>query len=70
MNYEQLIKHFGSQTAIARALSLSSPSVWEWQTNGIPDERQLEIERLTDGKLKADARIVAKYKALLTGKAA
>jgi len=70
MTYDQLIRHFGSQASIARALNLSSPSVWEWQTNGIPDERQLELERLTDGKLKAEPRIVARYKALLDGKAA
>lgn len=64
MTYEQLIEHFGSQAAAARAFSVSQPSVWEWQKNGIPEDRQLEAQKITGGALKADAAIIEKYRAL------
>lgn len=55
MTYQDVIAHFGSQGAAARALGLKQPSVWAWKVNGIPELRQLDIERKTNGKLKADA---------------
>lgn len=55
MNIEQAIEHFGSQSALARALGIEPPSVAEWKTNGrIPQLRQFQIELVTGGKLKAD----------------
>jgi hypothetical protein len=69
VNYVDLIKHFGSQAAVARALKLQQPSVFEWKKKGIPEKRQLEIEQYTGGVLKAHPRVKAKYRALL-GKAA
>lgn len=54
MTYEQVLKHFGSQAAAARALGVSQPSVWGWQKAGIPIERQIDIEIKTEGKLRAD----------------
>lgn len=53
MTYDQIIKHFGSQAAAARSLGVSQPSVWGWK-DGIPIERQIDIEIKTEGKLKAD----------------
>ena len=54
MTYEQLIAHFGSQAEAARVIGIKPPSVCEWQKNGIPELRQIQIERLTKGKLRAD----------------
>lgn len=64
MNYPDLIEHFGSQGAVARAIGLSQPSVWEWQKNGVPEDRQLEFQKLTGGALKADPAVIEKYRAL------
>lgn len=58
MTYDDVIKHFGTQTKAADALGLSQPSVSEWQQRGIPFLRQLHIEKLTKGKLKADTKAV------------
>lgn len=69
MDYADLIRHFGSQAAVARALQLQQPSVFEWKKKGVPEKRQLEIEQLTGGDLKAHPRVRAKYRALL-GRAA
>jgi DNA-binding transcriptional regulator YdaS (Cro superfamily) len=68
MNYADLIKYFESQGAAARALGISQPSVCDWQDKGIPLTRQLEIELLTKGKLRADIsedlrRVLARKKA-------
>ncbi len=56
MTLEQAVKHFGSQIAIRRALKLrSTGAVPYWKRTGkIPPYRQLQIEKLTGGKLKAD----------------
>jgi len=54
MTYEQLVAHYGSQAAAARALDIQPPSVSEWKDNGIPLPRQAQYEILTRGKLKAD----------------
>lgn len=54
MNYDQLIEHFGTQTAAAAALGVNQASVSDWKRNGIPHIRQLHVEHVTDGDLKAD----------------
>ena len=65
MTYNELIRHYGSQAKAARALGLSPPSVWAWKGGEIPDLRQIEIQKRTGGKLKANPAIVAKYRDLL-----
>lgn len=52
MTLADLIKHFGTQTKAAKALGLKQPSVANWR-DGIPEIRQLQIERLTKGALRA-----------------
>lgn len=52
MTKDQVIEHFGSQAAVAVALGIRQPSVWEWG-DPLPPLRQLEIERLTAGALRA-----------------
>jgi DNA-binding transcriptional regulator YdaS (Cro superfamily) len=65
VRYEDLIQHFGSQANVARALDVRQPSVWEWKKKGIPAKRQLQIERITSGALKAHPRVRNEYRALL-----
>jgi hypothetical protein len=56
MNMQDLIDHFGSQSAIAKALGTSDQVVSAWKVkNRIPLGRQYEIQILTAGKLRADA---------------
>ena len=69
VEYADLIRHFGSQAAAAKAFGIQQPSVAEWKKRGIPEKRQLEAEQLTGGTLKANPRIKHKYRALL-GRAA
>lgn len=57
MTYKQLVKHFGSQAAAARALGLKPPSVSVWQHKGVPLPRQAQYELLTDGALKAERQL-------------
>jgi hypothetical protein len=54
MTYAELIQHYGSQVAAARALGIRPPSVAEWKEYGIPLPRQAQYELLTHGALKAD----------------
>lgn len=55
MTYDDVIAHFGSQQAAADALDISQPSISDWKrSERIPHIRQLQIEHVTDGKLKAD----------------
>lgn len=52
MTKDQLLIHYGSQEAVAKALGIKQPSVANWR-DPLPELRQLEIERLTDGALRA-----------------
>ena len=53
MTKTQVIEYFGGVTEAARALDLSQPSVSEWAEDKIPIIRQLQIEAVTGGKLRA-----------------
>lgn len=55
MNMQDLIDHFGSQAAVAKAVGTSDQVVSAWKVKGrIPIGRQYEIQILTGGKLRAD----------------
>lgn len=47
------IKYFGTRTALAKALGIRAPSTYNWGET-VPRARQYELERLTNGDLKAD----------------
>lgn len=50
-----IIEHFGGVQATASALGIDRQAVYKWKwNNAIPRLRAFEIERLTNGKLKAD----------------
>lgn len=53
MTYSQLVKHFGSGSAAARALGFSKQRVNNWRRDGIPLGIQARIQILTGGALRA-----------------
>ncbi|MGY3909641.1 Cro/CI family transcriptional regulator [Aeromonas piscicola] len=57
MQKHDVLEHFGSITAIAKAIGISHAAVSKWDET-IPKGRAYQIEVLTDGKLKADSRSV------------
>lgn len=52
------IAHFGTQAELARALNIKSQSIESWGDE-VPHLRQLQLEKITHGKLKADPEILA-----------
>ncbi len=54
MTKDEAIKFFGTQEKLAKALGIAQPSVATWGTYP-PPLRQLQIERLTWGQLRAEA---------------
>lgn len=53
MTKDQAVKHFGTQVLLAQALGMSQGSVSLWGEFP-PELRQLQIEALTAGALKAE----------------
>ena len=54
MTINQVIKHFGNQNKTAKALGINRVAVVHWVRKGnVPAQRQLEIQKITNGKLKA-----------------
>jgi len=51
------IAYFGSQRRVAEALGIKQPSVANW-SYVVPPLRQVQLEVVTDGKLKADPTIL------------
>ena len=50
----EIVKHFGSQASLARAVNVTRQAITLWKMAGvIPPGAAVEIERLTDGKFKA-----------------
>lgn len=55
MSPQELITHFGTQAAAAKALGCAQSTVAEWCSDGaIPEGRQYQIELATAGALVAD----------------
>ena len=52
-----VITHFGSVRALADALEIKPPTITQWvkHERPIPIERALEMERLTNGLVMAEA---------------
>lgn len=53
MNKKEAIEHFGSVTELAKKLNVTTQSISQWG-NEIPLRRAFEIDRITNGALKAD----------------
>lgn len=59
MRTADVLTYFHTQKAIAEALDIKQPSVAAWGEYP-PDVRQLQLERLTDGALKAEPECQAR----------
>ncbi len=59
MTKTEAIEHFGNASAVAKALGLSRAAISGWGDE-VPLLRQMQIERLTKGKLKADDPLTEK----------
>ncbi len=53
MRKDEAVSFYGSQAALARALGIAQPSVADWGEFP-PDRRQLQLEHITNGDLKAE----------------
>ena len=53
MTRDEAVNFFGTQTALAEALGITQPTIAEWKEYP-PEIRQVQIERITKGKLKAE----------------
>jgi hypothetical protein len=60
MTKDEAVKHFGSQEALAKALDMKQPSVAEWGEYP-PETRQLQLHRITKGKLRAEPEVIEKF---------
>ncbi|MHB1729613.1 MAG: Cro/CI family transcriptional regulator [Leptospirillum sp.] len=55
LSIHDIVNFFGNQSVLARALSIKPQSVQEWvSTNHLPIRRAIQIERLTDGKIRLE----------------
>jgi hypothetical protein len=53
-NWQLIIDHFGTVQDVTDTLKLrSTMAVYQWKKRGIPPKRAMQIELLTNGKLKA-----------------
>lgn len=52
MNKSEVLEHFGGVVETAKALGIAQPSVTNW-SDPLPILRQLQVERMTGGKLRA-----------------
>ncbi len=52
---QEIISYFGNQSEMARILSISPQAIQRWvSTNHLPIRRAIQIERLTDGKIRLE----------------
>lgn len=59
MRTADVLAHFKTQQAIAEALGIKQPSVADWKEFP-PDRRQFQLERITNGALKAEPECMAR----------
>lgn len=58
MTTEQAIRHYGSQQKLASALGIKQPAVAGWGKHP-PAIRQLQLQQLTRGRLKAEPGLLS-----------
>ena len=56
MKKADAIKFFGTESALAKALGIKAPSIYDWGDE-VPDLRQLQLEVMTGGQLVAADRL-------------
>ena len=71
MKTDDVIAEFKTQEALAKQLGIKQPSIAKWVKTGVvPYLRQLQIESLTGGALKADRSILPRRTTKYRGAAA
>ena len=58
MTTDEAIKHYGTQVALAEALGIRQGSVGGWGEYP-PPLRQLQLQQITKGKLKAERGLLS-----------
>ena len=53
MNYQTVIKHFGTVPTAARKLGYTTQAIYQWRKNGIPHRTQCYIEACTNRAIRA-----------------
>jgi hypothetical protein len=59
MRTDQAIQHFGTKSALAKALRIRTPSIYSWGEL-VPLGRAYELQDLTAGALKVDRALYDK----------
>jgi hypothetical protein len=54
MTFDEVMAHYRTPAATARALGITRAAVCQWQGKRIPLLRQMQLEVLTAGALKRD----------------
>jgi len=54
MTKDEAVAYFKTQVALAAALNMHQSTVCAWEE--VPDLRQIQLERLTGGALRADPK--------------
>ncbi len=62
MKTKEVIRHFGSQAAVARALGITSSAVTQWRET-VPLATAARLEKMTSGELVLDVDQYVKPKA-------
>ena len=61
MTPQDVLNHYRTQQAVADALGIDQASISKWKKEvAVPQLRQLQLEALTGGALKADKGILPK----------
>lgn len=60
MRTQEVIEFFGSQSEAARRLGIKQPSIANWDEYP-PHDRQLQIQAVTGGALRAEPEAVDKF---------
>jgi len=53
MTFKQLVKHFGGVAQAARAIGMTRMGLYLWRNRPIPYPKQLLIQEVSEGQLKA-----------------
>jgi hypothetical protein len=65
MKPSDIIRHYGTQVEAAAALDVAQSTISGWVTSGrVPALRQMQVQRLTRGRLKVDAPAMARLRAM------
>jgi DNA-binding transcriptional regulator YdaS (Cro superfamily) len=48
---KKILKYFGTQCNLSKAIGVSQVAVSKWAKNGIPPNRAIQIEQLTKGEI-------------------